>query len=149
MQLIDFLAQDFILPDLQAKTKSEVLEELIQPLAARWPEFDLKKAKKILLEREKLGSTGIGDGIAIPHGKTDNLENVVVVVGRSHEGVEFAALDKKPCYIFVLVLAHEEVAGMHLRILAHVSRLLKDETFRQAFLQAEGAKGLWDLLSSA
>jgi PTS system nitrogen regulatory IIA component len=148
MQLSDYLAEDFILPDLQAKNKPDVLSELIQPLAGRWPDFDLKQAKNVLQERERLGSTGIGDGVAIPHGKMDNLENVLVVVGRSNLGVEFDALDKKPCYIFFLVLAPEEVAGLHLRILAHVSRMLKDESFRQAFLQAEGRKGLWDLLSS-
>lgn len=148
MQLIDYLAEDFILPELHSRTKPEVLLELIQPLAGRWPDFDLELAKKVLLERERLGSTGIGDKVAIPHGKMDNLENVLVVVGRSSQGVEFDALDKKPCHIFFLVLAPEEVAGLHLRILAHVSRLLKDESFRQAFMQAEEEKGLWELLSS-
>jgi PTS system nitrogen regulatory IIA component len=148
MQLNEFLAGELILPELKAQGKPEVLEELVAPLGPKWPQIDLKDAQEVLLEREQLGSTGIGDGVAIPHGKLDSLEEITVVVGRSSKGVDFQALDKKPCHIFFLVMAPEYVAGMHLRILACISRMLKDEVFRQSFIQAKGKEGLWELLQT-
>jgi PTS system nitrogen regulatory IIA component len=146
MQLADYLDKDLILPDLKATNKPDVLYELLRPLEGKLQALDLEKAHAVLMERENLGSTGIGDGVAIPHGKMDELEDIVLIVGRSLNGVEFTALDNKSCHIFFLVLAPEHVAGQHLRILAHVSRLLKDPGFRQTFMEARGAKGLWNLL---
>ena len=148
MKLSEYLDPDLIVPELRAQKKSNVLRELLTPFQAKWPDKDTDKAHTILMQREELGSTGIGDGVAIPHGKMDDLENIVVIVGRSLQGVEFKSLDTKPCYIFFLVLAPEQVAGMHLRILAQISRLLKDPEFREAFMQAQGHKGLWQLLQS-
>lgn len=149
MQLADYLDDDLILANLQSTNKRDVLMELLTPLGGKNPELHLEKAWNILMDRENLGSTGIGDGVAIPHGKMDDLQDIVLIVGRSSEGVDFQALDNQPCHIFFLVLAPEHVAGLHLRILAHVSRLLKDAEFRQAFMQAEGQQGLWELLRSA
>jgi len=149
MQLADYLDDDLIHANLQSTSKRDVLKELLAPLGDKDPRLHLEKAWNILMDRENLGSTGIGDGVAIPHGKMDDLEDIVLIVGRSLEGVDFQALDNQACHIFFLVLAPEHVAGLHLRILAHVSRLLKDSEFRQAFMQAEGQQGLWELLRSA
>ena len=148
MKLSDYLAKELILPELQSEDKSDVLHELVAPLGEQYPEMDTDQAVRVLLDRERLGSTGIGDGIAIPHGKLEDLEKVIVVVGRSRKGVEFEALDHSPCQIFFLVLAPEQVAGMHLRVLAQISRLLKDEEFRKEFLAAEDLEALWSLLKS-
>ncbi len=147
MKLGDYLDKDLVLPDLEAKTKTEVLAELIRPIAEKIPGFNADKAHKVLLEREYLGTTGIGDGVAIPHGKLDSLDDIILVVGRSTGGVDFEALDFKMCRIFFLVLAPEQVAGVHLRILAHISRLLKDDGFRESFLAAADQNELWNLLS--
>lgn len=146
MKLGDYLDKDLVLPDLRARTKADVLAELIEPIGLKNPGFDTDKAHKVLLEREYLGTTGIGDGVAIPHGKLESLDDILLVVGRSNEGVDFEALDFKPCNIFFLVLAPEQVAGIHLRILAHISRLLKDDHFRESFLAAKSKDTLWDLL---
>jgi len=146
MKLGDYLEKELILPKLASATKSEALTELIAPLGEKYPEMDTDQAVRVLLDREKLGTTGIGDGIAIPHGKLEDLDKVIVVAGRSQEGLEFDALDHKPCSIFFLVLAPEQVAGMHLRILAQISRVLKDPAFRQEFMDADGVDGLWKLL---
>ncbi|WP_319466964.1 PTS sugar transporter subunit IIA [uncultured Pseudodesulfovibrio sp.] len=146
MKLGDYLEKELVLPSLTSENKSEVLKELVAPLGEKYPEMDTDQAVRVLLDREKLGTTGIGDGIAIPHGKLENLDKVILVVGRSSSGIEFEALDNKPCSIFFLVLAPEQVAGMHLRILAQVSRILKDEAFRSAFLQADTHDALWELL---
>ena len=148
MELTEYLSKDLILPELKSTTKQEVLKELVKPLEGKFPKLNIKNAYKVLLEREQLGSTGIGDGVAIPHGKLRELNKIVVVVGRSFLGVDFDALDKKPCHIFFLVLAPENVAGLHLRILAHISRILKDPAFRQAFMEAKGVDGIWNLLGA-
>ena len=147
MLIVDYLDKDFVLADLAARTKSDVLRELVAPLGGRVDGVDPERAFQVLNEREQLGTTGIGDGIGIPHGKLDTLERIVVVVGRSKQGVDFEALDFAPCHIFFLVLAPEQVAGMHLRVLAQISRTLKDETFRRQFMSADGVDGLWNLLS--
>lgn len=146
MKLGDYLEKDLILSNLTSDTKSEVLNELLARLGDNYPDMDTDQAVRVLLEREKLGTTGIGDGIAIPHGKLEDLEHVIVIVGRSLKGVEFDALDHKPCSIFFLVLAPEQTAGMHLRVLAHISRMLKDETFRKEFLEADDTDALWQLI---
>ncbi|EFL52977.1 PTS sugar transporter subunit IIA [Desulfovibrio sp. JY] len=149
MRLEDYLQPDFVIGELVSESKPDVLAELIAPMKARWPDFDDVRARQVLLDRENLGTTGIGDGVAIPHGKMENLEQIVIVVGRSLKGVNFDALDFKPCRIFFLVLAPEHVAGLHLRILAHISRLLSDESFRHAFMSAENDAALWQVLTAA
>ncbi|MDC0335956.1 PTS sugar transporter subunit IIA [Pseudodesulfovibrio sp.] len=146
MNLGDYLEKDLVLPELTSGSKSEVLTELVAPLGEAYPEMDTDHAVRVLLDREKLGTTGIGDAIAIPHGKLEDLEKVIVVVGRSKAGLDFDALDHNPCSIFFLVLAPEQVAGMHLRILAQISRVLKDATFRQEFMAADDRDAMWKLL---
>jgi PTS system nitrogen regulatory IIA component len=148
MKLEDYLEPEFVISELSAQTKIEVLGELVTPLERKLPDLNAQKARKVLREREKLGTTGIGDGVAIPHGKVENLDDIVLVVGRSLAGVNFDALDHKPCHIFFLVLAPENAAGTHLRILAQISRLLKDKEFREVFLQAKDREELWNLLKS-
>ena len=149
MVLRDFLNKDLLLPELQARNKTEVLAELVSVLALKMPGLDAEAAYRVLRDRESLGSTGIGEGVAIPHGKLEGLEQIVLVVGCSTGGVDFEALDRKPCHIFFMVLAPEQVAGMHLRILASITRLLKNEAFRHAFLTAQDKELFWDALSSA
>ena len=149
MKLGDFLGREFLLPDLKAVSKPEVLAELVSPLGEAGSAVDPALALRVLLDREQLGSTGIGDGVAIPHGKMQGLDRILLTVGRSRTGVDFAAQDLKPCHIFFMALAPEQSAGMHLRILAHISRLLKDEGFRRAFMDAADGDALWTLLRQA
>lgn len=149
MKLGEYLDKKMILPELTASTKEEVLAELVAPVVAANPDLDGETVLNVLRDRESLGTTGIGDGIAIPHGKHDSLDRIMLVVARSTGGVDFEALDFKLCNIFFLVLAPEQVAGMHLRILAQISRLLKDSEFRKAFMSAPDAEALWQLLAHA
>lgn len=148
MKLGDYLQPQLVLPDLKATSKTAVLQELVSSLADVQPELDVSRTHKILLDREQLGTTGIGEGVAIPHGKLEQLEEILLIAGRSRQGVDFDALDHEPCRIFFVVLAPEQAAGTHLRILAHISRLLKDEAFRDAFLGAEDNDALWELLKN-
>ncbi|MBW2599777.1 MAG: PTS sugar transporter subunit IIA, partial [Deltaproteobacteria bacterium] len=101
---------------------------------------------EVLLEREKLGSTGIGDGIAIPHGKLAGLEKLVVSFGRSVTGVDFDSMDGRPVHIFFLLLAPENSAGLHLKALARISRMLKDISFRESLIKAETSEDIYNLI---
>ena len=148
MRLGEYLRKDFVLDDLKASDKQEVLAELVSPVAGAFPDLSPEKTLRVLMDREDLGTTGIGDGVAIPHGKMESLKEIVIVAGRSRGGVDFESLDHKPCRIFFLVLAPEHVAGMHLRILAQISRLLSDEGFRGSFLEAQDRESLWRVLTS-
>lgn len=146
MNITDNLAKDLVIHELQASDKSEVLKEMVSTLKDAGLEVDVENALKVLNDREKLGTTGIGDGIAIPHGKLECLEEIVVVVGRSSEGVDFESLDMQPCKIFFMVLAPEQGAGADLKVLAQISRQLKDEAFRQAFIETDDKQELLKLL---
>lgn len=146
MRLQSYLKKELIITELSARTKSEVLAEIVENIVKVYPNLDKKKIYDLLMERERLGTTGIGDGIAIPHGKMDGLEEVILVVARSKEGVDFEALDHKPVRIIFLLLAPEENLGEHLKILAHISRILQNEEFRVNFLSSPNKEQLFSLL---
>lgn len=146
MNISDTLAKDLVIYELQSSDKSGVLNEMVSALPASGYEVDTEKALQVLNDREKLGTTGIGDGIAIPHGKLEGLDEIVVIVGRSGEGVDFEALDMQPCRIFFMVLAPEQGAGAHLKVLAQISRQLKDSAYREAFIGSGDKQELLELL---
>ncbi|MDD5723622.1 MAG: PTS sugar transporter subunit IIA [Syntrophales bacterium] len=142
----DMLKKDFIIEDLKSKTKKEVLAELSDVFLRDDMDIDRDSVIEVLMEREKLGSTGIGDGIAIPHGKLAGLERLVVSFGRSNVGVDFDSLDGGPVHIFFLLMAPENSAGHHLKALAKISRMLKDVSFREALIKAGSSEEIYDLI---
>lgn len=131
------LKREFIIGELKAANKRDVLAELIGVIAKRQGAFDPEAMLRVFLEREQLGSTGIGDGIAIPHGRIAGLDETVLAFGRSRKGVAFGALDGKPVHLFFLLAAPENSAGRHLQALARISRMLKDGAFRKNLLEAK------------
>lgn len=147
MKMMELLRKEFILEDLKAVGKREVLAELAGAFAKGEARFDLQEMLHVLLEREKLGSTGIGDGIAIPHGKLAGLEEIMVAFGRSQAGIDFDTMDGKPAHLFFLLMAPEESAGQHLKALAKISRMLKDADFRKRLLEAKGREELLGVFS--
>lgn len=147
MKITEMLRKEFILEELKAKGKREALVELTGAFARGRLKFDPDAMLHVLLEREKLGSTGIGDGIAIPHGKLAGLEEIVVAFGRSAEGVDFEAMDGKPAHLFFLLMAPENSVGQHLKALAKISRMLKDEAFRKRLLAARDCDELFQALA--
>jgi PTS system nitrogen regulatory IIA component len=144
MKIIDFLPKEGIIPDLAATTKKDVIIELVSAL--RFPGLDPDRLVQILLEREKLGSTGIGDGVAIPHGKVDSIDRLLASFGRSQKGVDFDSLDGKPTYLFFLLVAPENSAGIHLKALARISRLFKDGRFRHALMMAKDQEEIFRVI---
>jgi PTS system nitrogen regulatory IIA component len=137
MKITEMLKKEFVLEELKAKNKRDVLAELAGSFAKGKIRFDPSEMLHVLMEREKLGSTGIGEGIAIPHGKLAGLEDMVVAFGRSRGGIEFEAMDGKPVHLFFLLMAPENSAGQHLKALAKISRMLKDGAFRKNLLEAK------------
>lgn len=139
LRILDFLKPTAITVELTGTTKKAVLEELVALLAKNGQVKDPKNTVDVLMEREKLGSTGIGQGIAIPHAKTDQASEVVAAFGLSRRGVQFESLDGDPVYIFFLLVAPPDAAGLHLKALARISRLLKDKFFRQSLRDVKDA----------
>ncbi|MDP2840462.1 MAG: PTS sugar transporter subunit IIA, partial [Syntrophales bacterium] len=127
--------------------KRDALAELAGVFAQGRINVDSEAMLHVLLERERLGSTGIGDGIAIPHGKLPGLEEMVVSFGRSREGIAFEAMDGKPVHLFFLLMAPENSAGQHLKALAKISRMLKDANFRKNLLEAKMHEDLFRIIA--
>jgi PTS system nitrogen regulatory IIA component len=146
MKIEDILAEDLVIPALAARNKTDVLQELAAAVSARHPELDRDRLVQALEDRERLNSTALGDGVAIPHGKLSGIKRVFAAFARSKGGVDFHSLDGKPTHLFFLLVAPEDSAGAHLKALARISRLLKDESFRQRLLQGPDAAALWSTI---
>jgi PTS system nitrogen regulatory IIA component len=147
MNITDMLKKEFVIEELKSRTRREVLTELSKVFLRYNTKIDCDNMVEVLLEREKLGSTGIGDGIAIPHGKTAGLESLIVSFGRSKDGVDFDSMDGKPVHIFFLLMAPENSAGQHLKALAKISRMLKDSSFRTDLINAKSAEDLYKTIA--
>jgi PTS system nitrogen regulatory IIA component len=144
LRLVDILKESSVISDIKGKTKKEILTELAGQLNASGLIKDIEPVVKIIMEREALGSTGIGDGVAIPHGKMAGSGNVLCVFGRSKKGVDFDAVDGQPVHIFFLVLAPEDSASLHLKVLSRISKILRDPSFRKKLLKLPDAHSLYE-----
>jgi PTS system nitrogen regulatory IIA component len=139
MKILDVLHKDTILVNLKSYDKKGVLEELAAPVA-RATGLDPENLVNVLLEREQLGSTGIGGGIGIPHGKLKILNSLVLAFGLSRGGVDFESMDGRPTHIFFLLVTPENSTGVHLKLLARISRLLKNDNFKAKLLSVEDSE---------
>jgi PTS system nitrogen regulatory IIA component len=146
MRLSDFINKRLINLSLQAKGKKETLEELTDLLARQRIIPDREKLVNVLLERESLGSTGVGNGIAIPHAKTDLAKKIIITFGRSDKGIDFDSLDKKPVYLIFLIIAPEDAHETYLRVLARISRLLHEEKIRNGLRAAQSPRQVVNLI---
>ncbi|HOX54447.1 MAG: PTS sugar transporter subunit IIA [Candidatus Omnitrophica bacterium] len=144
MKIMDFLSRQAISTDIKATDKEGVIKELVELLVAA-EEIDKRDRNKLLetlMAREALGSTAIGQGVGIPHGKSDCVKKLVAAFGISQKGVNFDSLDGEPVYLFFLLVAPQDSAGPHLKALARISRLLKDKYFRDSLRQAKDDKAV-------
>jgi len=146
MKITEILSPEMILPDLKGTTKDQVLKELAQGFATKFPQIRIEDLTAVLSERERLGSTAIGDGIAIPHGKLRGVNQSIGPFGRHRTGADFESRDGNPTQIFFVLIAPEDSASLHLKALARVSRLLKDDGFRNRLLQAADSAELFRLI---
>lgn len=146
MQLVDYITVDRILPEMQAQTKDAALAELAGLFAERLGVGTLDQICKVLGERELLASTGIGDQVAIPHGKVDAAGGLLLGLGRSRRGVDFDSVDGKPARLFFVVLAPGSATGLHLKALARISRICRESDFRKKMLKAKDPETMLDIL---
>jgi PTS system nitrogen regulatory IIA component len=143
MNMKDALKESCVIADLKGGTKKEIITELATALKSSGEISNVEEAVAVILEREKLGSTGIGEGIAIPHGKMKGIDRILCAFGRSKKGVDFDAVDKKPVHIFFLLLAPEDSAGLHIQMLSRISRILRDPSFRKHLTEQGDDGGLY------
>jgi nitrogen PTS system EIIA component len=146
MKLSEILAIENIIPELKAKDKKGVLGELAEVIANYDANIDKGMLVKVLIEREHLGSTGIGDGVAIPHGKLSTVKQPIVSFGRSKKGLDFDSMDGQPAFLFFLLLAPENSSGVHLQVLTKIARILKSSTFRKELMQVNSREEIYQTI---
>jgi PTS system nitrogen regulatory IIA component len=146
MKLSEILKPEFIISNLKAHDKKGALEELSGVITDQEPSLNKGYLLQVLLERERLGSTGIGEGIALPHGKVRKLDRLLMSFGRSVEGLSFDSIDDQPAYLLFLLVAPENSAGAHLQALAKISRALKDSNFRQRLIDAKSEDEIYRII---
>ena len=145
MKILDVLPKDAILADLKAQDKKGILEELVEPISLL-KEVNREELVRVLMERERLGSTGIGSGIGIPHGKLKDLDGLVLGFGLSRKGVDFESMDSRPTHIFFLLVTPENSTGLHLKLLARISKLLKHDPFRERLMKAADREEIYAII---
>ncbi|MDH4204047.1 MAG: PTS sugar transporter subunit IIA [Desulfobacteraceae bacterium] len=145
MKILDVLPKEAILADLKAVDKKGVLEELVVPVA-NISGVNHEDLVKVLMERERLGSTGIGEGIGIPHGKVKDLNSLILGFGLSRKGVDFDSMDGLPAHIFFLLITPENSTGLHLKLLARISRILKNDPFKEKLLRATSRDEIYSII---
>lgn len=149
MMLADVLREENIITDLRSRDKEEVLGEMVDDISPMVGHIERERILKALLDREKLGTTGIGHGVAIPHGKIKGLPELKVFFGRSRKGVNYSSMDNLPVHLVFLILAPENSAAAHLKVLASISHLLKSQDFRIKLMDAVDRSDIYRIITEA
>lgn len=148
MTLLDILSLDSTIVGLKSDSKEAIIEELVGCLEMGAAITDREKVLQAVLEREKIMSTGIGDGIAIPHGKSDAVIGLAAALGIHKRGVDFESLDGEPAYVFFLLVSPAEVSGPHIKALARISRLLKNDDFKKKLVDASTPEEILEIIET-
>lgn len=148
MKIVDLISRERVIPALSSTSKVDILEELAGYLANGSENLDRAQLARVLIDREGLASTAIGQGVAIPHGKLPQLDRILACLGRAKSGVDFDSMDGKPTYLFFVMVAPENSAGAHLKALARISRVFKDELFRKQLLGAADGDAMFQLIQA-
>jgi PTS system nitrogen regulatory IIA component len=143
VKITDFLDIRSVMTELQGDNKNSVLREMAGNLSVQFASVNPEQILSVLLEREKLGSTAIGEGVAIPHGKLPGIGQVHGLFARSSGGIDFDSIDGGPTHLFFVLIAPENSAGDHLKALARISRLLKDSEFRARLMKAKSKEEIF------
>lgn len=147
MKIVDLIRREMLIPSLKSTDKTGIIKELAAHLAANHPGIDRENLTKVLIEREGLASTAIGEGVAIPHGKLAAVDEIVACLGRIRRGVDFDSMDGQPTYLFFVLVAPENSTGAHLKALARISRVFKDAEFRRRLLNAEDVDQMYEVIA--
>jgi len=147
MKIVDLIRREMIVPALAAKDKRGILEELAAHVASQNQKIDRAALSRVLIEREQLASTAIGEGVAIPHGKLPAVGEIVACLGRAPGGLDFDSMDGQPTFLFFVLIAPENSTGAHLKALARISRVFKDAEFRRRLLAAPDAEAMYRVVA--
>jgi PTS system nitrogen regulatory IIA component len=142
MNIVDFLKKEAVIPELRSKNKTELVKELSQLVSSLYPNINTDSLFLVLMEREKLCSTAVDAGVAIPHGKLGGISNIIAAFGRSAKGIDFESLDGNPTHLFILI-----AAGTHLKLLARISKIFKVADFRSRLMEAKSQDEIYELIA--
>lgn len=145
MKISDILTEDLVVNGLQGTSKQEIIDAMIDLVATSPKVLDKEKVRTAILEREKIMSTGVGDGFAIPHGKTDAVSEIVAAFAVTEEPIDYQSLDEKPVRLVFLLVGKDNMVGPHIKLLSRISRLMNKEEFRRKLLTLKTAKEVLDL----
>lgn len=148
MKISELLQPCAVNADLHGAGKIQILGELADAVLAVAPQLARDEVLQVLKERELLGSTGIGDGVAIPHGKLKELDRLLIAFGRHRNGVDFDSMDGQPAHLFFLLVAPEDAVGVHLKALARISKLLRSPEVRERLMAAADADAIVALIAA-
>ncbi|HDI78684.1 MAG TPA: PTS sugar transporter subunit IIA [Desulfobacteraceae bacterium] len=143
MKISDLLFEDTIITELKAVSKKEALEELADRVIRHIPNLSKDKLLNILIERENLGSTGIGEGVAIPHGKYKEMKEPILGFGKSTKGIDFDAIDGKPVHLIFILLAPDNATNVHLKTLAKIAKISKNSSLRKRLMEANSPEEIY------
>lgn len=146
MKIVDLIQHESIIPTLVSRDRNAILNELANHLSSLHENLDKGDVSRVLIEREEIASTAIGDGIAIPHGKLPALDRIVACLGRAESGVDFGAGDGQPTYLFFVMVAPKNSSGAHLKALARISRIFNTPEFRARLLGAVDAEEMYKVI---
>ncbi len=149
MRISEMLTLSAVDANLRASNKAGVLRELVGMILKQQPDLDPNELVETLMRREMLQSTGFGDGVAIPHGKTPAVDGILACFGRSVLGVDFQSLDGQPSHLFFTIIVNESQHGLHLKALARISRLFKDPEVRAQLMEAEDEQAIYNVILAA
>lgn len=147
MKIVDLIRRDMVVPKLEATDKRGILEELARYMAEHHSRIDRAHLSRVLIEREQLASTAIGEGVAIPHGKLGAVGEIIACLGRAPGGVDFDSMDGQPTFLFFVLVAPESSTGAHLKALARISRVFKDPEFRRRLMAATDAEAMYSVVA--
>ncbi|MFI5324403.1 MAG: PTS sugar transporter subunit IIA [Thermodesulfobacteriota bacterium] len=146
MKISEVLERKAIIPKLQSSSKLDVIRELATRLSSVYPNIHDEKLIDALMEREKLCSTAVDSGVAIPHAKMSGISGIIAGFGRSSEGIDFDSLDGKPTHLFILLVAPENTIGAHIQLLARISKIFKNPELRTRLMNMESQEEIYDII---
>jgi PTS system nitrogen regulatory IIA component len=146
MKISDFLDVDAIITNLSSTTKKGVIEELSSSISTNHQHINQERLSEILQEREELCSTALDSGVAVPHGKIGGITDVIIGFGRSMKGIEYDSLDQKPTHFFITLVAPEDITGLHIQLLAKISKIFKDPEFRAKLIKCESIQEIYEAI---
>lgn len=145
MKVAELLKNNFIISEIKGKEKVEVINELIDLFKGDPRVKDIEKVREAVLEREKIMSTGVGKGFAIPHGKTNQVEEILGAFGKSNNPIEYQSLDNQPVYLVFMLVGKDNLVSTHIKLLSRISRMMNKDEFRESLMKAQTKEEILEL----